>query len=348
MSKDDVFMSLLPRNNLYLKKMVESIPLRVVKADGVEYSPNIKFTGTDLNNGNRLFHNNSGNADSFKVTVMLSINDTFSGQSYRTIIRNGVKTEGYVPFEREVYYWYNEDSTHELEGYVSTMQVLDYFIRQGEPFYIHTRAIGIPNDVLWLCTKQDKRKQTNDVFFNREKLKEGYVLWDLTFTKYKQLVSSFFRNDDTLVNKAIQQYNKKKEEKANAKKTTAKAKTTDRQKLAKCDYKKLVYSKKKKTTNCIKLMQSVLYTEGCLKGKKAEQLDGWYGDKTKQAVKAYQKKYAKRDSLKQTGKVDKKTFNSLCGQVGATKTIGSKNANKVIVTEGKQVKSVPKANNTIS
>ena len=52
-------------------------------------------------------------------------------------------------------------------------------------------------------------------------------------------------------------------------------------------------------------MQEILYKEGFLTKK---QIDGWFGPKTKNALKKYQKKH----KLKQTGTVNTATFKKLC------------------------------------
>lgn len=335
---EDVFMSLLPRSNT-----VESMPLRVVQSSGVSYDPDIKFTTTALNEGKKHFQNNSGDGDSFTVTVMLNMADTVvvTKEFYDDLDENE-KSKFNITMDGP--YDVNTDSL---------IKVLDYFIREGVPFYVYTRAVGINDKELWLVTANKSRVQTHDVVTitpaTGGEYESAFVEWELTFTKYNELNLSTFNNDNAGVTKAIKNYNKKKNAKKTTKKNTAKTKTTIYQKLAKCDYKKLVYSKTKKTTSCIKTMQEILYKDGSLKGKKATVVDGWFGDKTKAAVKAYQKKYAKRDGLKQNGKVDKNTFNSLCGQVGKTKVLKSNtNTNKVYATKEAALNAIPKANNTIS
>ena len=95
--------------------------------------------------------------------------------------------------------------------------------------------------------------------------------------------------------------------------------------MKKCDYKVLVYSEKKKTVNCVKVMQELLYIEGCYPKNTAKKtaVDGWYGKSTRSAVKNYKNKYREKYSIgTKTGKsVDKKTWQVMCGT-----------AEKVVVT----------------
>ena len=144
--------------------------------------------------------------------------------------------------------------------------------------------------------------------------------------KYKTLKLSSFKTTTSGITKAIKKANDKK---ASAKKAKAKTKTKQttgyKAKLKKCDYKVLKYSKKKKTVNCVKIMQQLLYNYGCL--DKKSYIDGWYGKITVKAVKKFQKKYKTKYKLKETGKVDKSTWKALytggstAVQIGKTRVI---------------------------
>jgi hypothetical protein len=294
---DEVFMSIAPRDGQYLNCNIEGIPLRVVFSGGVDYKPDISFNKVKLNSGKSYFHNKSGESDSFNVTVMIHEDDE-------------VKLA-------EIYGYAGADinldtgeviNTNPLYGYLGRTEkvitILDYYICNAMPVYVYSRAVGISESDLYLITDNGSRKQDNDY---------GYVYWDLTFTRYSTVDLATWQNTNTGVTKALKKYKQNKSKKAAAaKKATAKTKTTTKQKLKKCDYTKIKYSKTKKTSNCVKYMQAILYKKKFLKGKKSEQVDGWYGSKTKEAVKSFQKKHKTKYKCKTDGNVDKNTFKALC------------------------------------
>lgn len=286
------FMTICPRNQKYADSMVKGIPLKVILADGIDISPHIKFTEAELDNGAKYFHNNSGSSDSFKVTVIIDTTETVSVESLL----------GYSTWDGEKY---TDPVYMDIGKTKDLVTVLDYFIRKGEPFYVTTRATGIKPKELWLVTENKSRKQKYD---------DKYVEWDLTFSKVVSYSYATYKNTNKAVTKAMKKYEKKKAKTtAKAKKETAKKKTTKKSKFEKnCKASKLKYSKKKKVVDCVKLMQNILYKKGCFKTNKKSQIDGWYGDVTKDAVKRFQKKYAKKYKLKKTGNIDKATFKALC------------------------------------
>ena len=122
--------------------------------------------------------------------------------------------------------------------------------------------------------------------------------------------------------------------KLTVKKTSStKSNSTVYTKLKKCKRSTLVYSKKQKTVTCVKYMQKILYKKGFLTKK---QVDGWFGPKTKAAVKNFQKKFNKTHvktitvksgdkitsnsknlsyKLPPNGKVDATTFKALYGGI---------------------------------
>ena len=67
------FFSICPRSKKYLKDNVRDIPLEVVR-DGIEVTPDFKVTETDLASGYRNFHVTHGNADKFKISVIIHKN----------------------------------------------------------------------------------------------------------------------------------------------------------------------------------------------------------------------------------------------------------------------------------
>ena len=182
-------------------------------------------------------------------------------------------------------------------GTLSVNDALDYFIRHGIPFYVNTKAVAVRTNALYLVTDNDSRKQSD---------KSGYVYWSLTFTRYSDVNITPFKNTNTVIKKALKMY--------------ARSKMTPQEKLRLCDRKQLVYSPKKKTVLCVKYLQQILYQQGFLKGKYSDVVNQWYSKQTKNAVKAYQKKYAK-DGLPATGNMNTLTYNHMCGidtQLGKT------------------------------
>ena len=154
------------------------------------------------------------------------------------------------------------------------------------PVRVVTDAMDVPNGD-YIITKNDERKQT----------RTNSTIWSLEFTKYVPLNLYKSQNNNKAVLNAIKKSKKKaskKKKKASKKKTTTKTASTVYKKLSKCNYKTLVYSKKKKTIACVKTLQQILYKQGCLPKK---QIDGWYGPNTVAAVKKYQKKYNKKHKV---------------------------------------------------
>lgn len=302
MAKKKSFFNILPRNPIYPTLTLDSIPLRVVFKDGVKVSPDIKFNKIDLAGGQSLFKNNSGVNDSFTITVLLHKDDT---------IFNTTASPEAPPYDPDtptiVSVTYssakNPVRPEEADEYlpsVNLITALDYWIRNAEPFYIRTDAVGISPDELWLVTEQKNRKQERN---------DGYVWWDLTFTLYREVTLGRFNKNTDVISKALEKL------KSSSNKNTD-SKTQWRDKLKKCDYKTLVYSEKKKTVTCVKYMQELLYLEGCFpkNTKKATAVDSWYGKTTREAVKAYKKKYKKDYGLDTWGnQVGYKCWQVMCG-----------------------------------
>ena len=185
-----------------------------------------------------------------------------------------------------------------------------WFINMS-PIAVVTDAMDVPNGQ-YIISKNPTRKQT---FIDS-------TVWELEFTTYTQLKLYKYKNYNSAVLKALQKA--KKGQKSQKKKATVNVN------LSKCNYKVLVYSKNKKNVKCVKYMQKILYKNKLLKKK---QIDGWYGKKTKKAVKRFQKKYNRTHKktinvksgqklptgkkylskrLDVTGKVDKATWKALC------------------------------------
>ena len=303
------FFSILPRdNNADLYDVDKPISLRVVMEDGVELEPDIGFKNIELQGPYDMFKNNSGYNDSFSVTIVLHKDDTVRLNYDRPINLKTLNELDWDIFEKLFLKSVGKDKSTYADTFNAKLtDALDYWIRKGVPFYIHTDAVGISEKELWLVTENKKRKQTYD---------DGYVFWDVVFTRYNQVTAQKFNKITTVMEKAF------KDAKTSPK---AKARQKARQELAKCDRKKLVYSKKKKVVDCVKKLQQVLYLQGFLK---KEQIDGWYGKTTMEAVKKYQQKWSKDYGLKVTGKINPHTFEVMTGKA---KKISSKSTQKSIV-----------------
>ena len=186
------------------------------------------------------------------------------------------------------------------------LDVLDEWVQNMTILAVQTKALNMP-DGQYIITGNPSRTQNMD----------GSSVWVLEFTTYTPLNVIKYKNDLSSVLNAVNKIKAKKASSVNSK-------------LSKCNYKVLVYSKKKKKVTCVKYMQQILYKQKLLK---KSQVDGWFGKETKAAVKKFQKKYNKTHKitinvksgdkltnnaklvskrLKVTGKVDKATWKALC------------------------------------
>ena len=170
-------------------------------------------------------------------------------------------------------------------------------------WYVNTTVVRVVGEAIdvpageYIITKNPSRKQS---------FKDN-TQWELEFTTFIALNIYRFSNDNANVLKALKKA-KSIKNKSSKKKKTTKNKPAYKAKLKKCNYKVLVYSKTKKTVKCVKYMQTVLYKNSYLTKK---QVDGWFGPKTKEALKKFQKKHKKKYKLTVNGKVDKSTFKAL-------------------------------------
>lgn len=298
------FLSICPRSKKYLEYNVSPISLKVIQDNGVEIKPDVKITVNELNNGYKQFVNNSGDSDTFKVNVIIKHDELVTGEIHEVkhvdgyhidlnTVKNmtGTSLSGlkYLQTDKEA-----KDYVYDKYKDFPLTALLDYWIKNVEPLYVITEAIGI-NNGYYLITENSSRKQSY-----RE-----YTIWTLEFMKFKELKLSSFKSTTSGITKAIK--------KVNAKKASAKTKTSQstayKAKLKKCNYKTLKYSATKKKVDCVKIMQQLLYNYGCLSQK--SYIDGWYGKVTVEAVKKFQKKYKAKYKLKVTGKVDKSTWKAL-------------------------------------
>lgn len=297
------FLSICPRTKKYLDYNISAISLRVIAEDtGVEMTPDLRYTKVPLNNDKTHLFYQSGKADVFRIKIVIDKDDRIKGHFHEEYdvnvpsnVINMTGNENILNDETFI----GIGTTHEVIDYtdeLSLITVLDYFAKNGVLLNIVTEAIDIPNGV-YVITDNPKRVQ---------KYKNN-TIWELEFTRWTGDTSISWKFNNTYTNKAIAAYKKSKSKTAKAKAKT-KSSTPTKTKLKKCTKCKIQYSKSKKVCVCTKYMQTIL------KNKKFynSTVDGWFGSKTKEAVKKFQQKYKKKYKLSVNGKVDKKTINAIC------------------------------------
>lgn len=284
------------------------LSLRVSKDGGIETVPDMDISITKLNkNGvnrfNHFFSNGFGGI-TFKVKVLIKYHvhreDGSKNKSYQKdeiidVVKNEDKGEPYV---------------HELTDMWNDKPVLDvlhnWFINMT-PLSVVTDAVDVPNG-RYIISSNPARKQDY----------KNSTIWELEFTTYTPLTLYKWENNNKNTLKALKKNKSKKIKNV---------------KLSKCNYKTLVYSKKKKSVKCVKYLQKVLKKQKCYNGK----IDGWFGKDTTKAVKKFQNKYNNKHvklkgvsdvlknkknakisitglnkALSENGKVNKDTFKALC------------------------------------
>ena len=229
--------------------------LPVVQNKGVEVTPNFEIKTTELRDGYRNFRGNGDDTITFKVDAIIGKDDKW-GQVFR---KNPLEYEGFY--------------------YHTAMRVtrwLDTWMRNMRPLYVVSDAIDIPNGT-YLLTKNSSRKQSF----------RDYTEWTLEFTTFKELRLWRYENDNAVVQAAIDALKPKP-----ATTTTTTTSSTASKTLAKCKpYTEIKYSSTKNYTECNKLLQEKLYKLGYLR---KDQIDGWYGPVTMEAVKKFQRAWNKK------------------------------------------------------
>lgn len=290
------FLTIIPEDHTYTRYeslyektvtyTVEPVPLNVVRSSGVDMTPDVKVNVTDLNDGYKRFFNVSGKGDKFKVQAIFDTDATVHAEGDMEINTNYTPS-GVI------------NSIHLVREF-RVLDLLDYWFKNWTVFSVVTRAVDIPDD-LYVVTGNPSRKQTF----------EGYTIWEIEFTKYTNVVMNLFKNNNTYVNKAKKSYenSKKKNSKSTQTKKTKAKQSSMQKKLQKCTLCKIKYTKNSDNTCiCTMYMQKVLEQKGFYKST----VDGWFGNKTTEAVKAFQKKYKKQYKLTVNGKADKATLNAIC------------------------------------
>ena len=276
--------------------------VNVVQSDGVDVKPDFKVDVEQLNKGFKHFTVHDGKANSFKVSIIINENETVTGNNSKNTV-NISSAGGYMEALEQA--MLNDEKYLNQNNFknFSKASLLNYFMRNLTPLYVKSDIVGIADGVLYVITENSSRKQTH---------RGGYSVWDLTFTKYNELKKLVFKKTSSGAQKAIKQAQAKKKKATSTKTAAVASKTNTMISLRKCNRNVLVYSKTKKVVACVKTLQTLLNQEGLLKDK--SQIDGWYGNVTKQAVKDYQTKYAKKYGLASTGHVNLKTYNVMSGQ----------------------------------
>ena len=179
---------------------------------------------------------------SLEVIPDLDINITdlnrgSDGTKYKHFFNNGF---GGLSFKCKV--MFKEDN--------SNMETLHQWIIDSVVLQISTDIIDLPKESdhpLFIITNNPSRKQDYD----------HYTTWDLEFTSYSDLTTWKFENDNTGIKNAITKA-KKAKAKAAAKKKQKKELKALNKALMDCSVLSLVYSKKKKSTKCNKILQKAL------------------------------------------------------------------------------------------
>lgn len=163
---------------------------------------------------------------------------------------------------------WGDETGYTDKGYVKNW--IKHWYKKLRPLYVVTNAFEIPNGV-YLLTDIGSIKQD----YTR------YVTMTLEFTTFKELKLWRYQNDNTVVQAAIDALTPKPAA------TTATAASTSSKTLANCKpYTEIKYSSTKLVTECNKLLQEKLYKLGYLS---KDNIDGWYGPVTMEAVKKFQR-----------------------------------------------------------
>ncbi len=300
----DEFLTITPRDGLVFtrygsnKWLLDGIPLKIIRDNGVEVEPLIELDRTPMlrnpdgqGMNENYFINHGYSGVTFKVDVVIDVDDTVQGviNEQAEVIRNNL--------------YFNKDiprTKGSVSGQFNVLDAMEEIVKQYAIVNVVTKAIDIP-DGLYMISANKSRKQT----FHKT------TIWSLEFTTFNGVSVLKFKNDNSKVLNAIKSAQKARKAYAaklakQAKKPAAKkpsVASTNRSKLAKCSLSKLKYSSKKKNVLCVQYLQRVLKAEKLY----TRSIDGWYHKYTKDAVKKFQKK----KKLKQTGTVNSATLKAL-------------------------------------
>ena len=250
----EYFLTFVPRDETYLEYNIDPVPLKVIRTNGVQVTPLMNITETSIRGYNsahpegfrrKFFTDHGYEGIRFKVDVILNVDDEATAYTKRRRFIPNTKLGDNAYVTEHIY---NYDP--------KTIDVLRYVIENAIPVNVVTRAIDIPNGV-YLITKNDSRKQTND----------KNTIWSLEFSKYVNFYVVQYATDNSVVlnaitkaKKARQAYQAKLAAQAKKGNTTAKTAASisaNGKKLKACGVSKLKYSSKQKDVLCVRWFEII-------------------------------------------------------------------------------------------
>ena len=234
-----------------------ALPLRIIYSTGVSVNKDFKVAVTDLNTDkNNLKYKQFTNTGDGGITFKVDV-IIKKGQTWSYGVETG------------------EDYIRKGATYPKLMKVtewLDYWYTNMRPVYVVSDAIDVPNGI-YLITDNPTRKQAYP----------NYTIWTLEFASFSPLELSAWKVSQSIIDATT------------PKKTTSSSSSTASSsstnlKLKDCSG-KLQYTSTRKTTECSKVLQQKLYELGFLP---KDEIDGWYGPVTMEAVKKFQRYHNSR------------------------------------------------------
>ena len=204
----------------------------------------------------------------FKVNVT-DLNTDEENRRFKQFTNNG---DGGVTFRVDVMIGRDDEYSYLVSPSIGRFGMnpadwLEYWFVNMLPVYVVSDALDVPNGV-YLITKNQSRKQSLD----------NYTVWTLEFSSFSPLVLHEWTASQSVIKATTP---------ASSSSTTNNSSSKAKQ-LKDCTASNIVYSTSEKKTDCNKLMQEKLYKLGFLR---ADQVDGWYGPVTMEAVKKFQRWY---------------------------------------------------------
>ena len=220
------FFRVLPRSILDTYSKTIPMQLKVVQEDGIEVTPLLTTSVTDLNTAKnetqyKHIYNHGYAGIKFTIDVIIHKSDRWDIVKYNNYTKK---------------YDVNRPSV---------MSMLSEWSRHLTPLYVVCEAMVIPNDNYVIIGNPTRKQEFRD-----------YSVWTLEFMTYRSLNIYKWANNNSKVLEAIK--------KANSKNATTKSASTNSAKLSKCNLNVMVYSKNSKVVECNRLMQEVLYKKGFL------------------------------------------------------------------------------------
>lgn len=289
MSKE--FLTIAPRDHLYVNYNTDALRLRVIRDKGVEVTPDIDLKVNKFSGGGNQIINNSNPNYKFKIDVLIKPTDKVNAWQYQKVTGDVKNAINMTVTDLEFLDTSTED--HILnEKEIRVTKVLDYWMQNCIVLNVVTDAIDIQDDT-YIITGNNTRKQVYD----------DSTVWTIEFTKFQGFNNLVFKGNTEQIDKALGKNTKTAEQKAKEVKSL-------RDKFKKCDYHKIKYSKTKKTSECVKYMQKLLIHYKVLDDVPANR-NGWFNTTVQKALKKFQKRYKAKYNLNVDGKVDYKTHKAL-------------------------------------